>query len=143
MPVVRLKRAAESMAAGDLRTPVPQTTGELEGLADALGGAALIAAGTHRDADGQQTALDDVAQPAIAPHVTAEVRPGAQLDSREALGHYVRAATIPMFHPVGTAKMGASDDPEAVVGPDGVTCLESHLPAGRLVGLRHHAAGTW
>lgn len=36
-PVVRLKRAAESMAAGDLRTPVPQTTGELSGLADALG----------------------------------------------------------------------------------------------------------
>jgi two-component system phosphate regulon sensor histidine kinase PhoR len=36
-PVVRLKRVAESMAAGDLRTPVPQTTGELAGLADALG----------------------------------------------------------------------------------------------------------
>jgi choline dehydrogenase len=50
--------------------------------------------------------------------VTGEVRPGAQLESREALGHYVRAATIPMFHPVGTAKMGAADDLEAVVGPD-------------------------
>ena len=36
----------------------------------------------------------------------------------EALGSYVRAATIPMFHPVGTAKMGAADDPLAVVGPD-------------------------
>jgi two-component system phosphate regulon sensor histidine kinase PhoR len=36
-PVVRLKRAAESMAAGDLRSPVPQTTGELAGLGDALG----------------------------------------------------------------------------------------------------------
>ncbi|MDO8914613.1 MAG: ATP-binding protein [Coriobacteriia bacterium] len=36
-PVVRLKRAAEAMAAGDLRTPVPATTGELAGLADALG----------------------------------------------------------------------------------------------------------
>jgi two-component system phosphate regulon sensor histidine kinase PhoR len=36
-PVVRLKDAAESMAAGDLRTPVPQTTGELAGLADSLG----------------------------------------------------------------------------------------------------------
>jgi quercetin dioxygenase-like cupin family protein len=32
---------------------------------------------------------------------------------------------------------------DAVVGPAGVTCLEAHLPAGRLAGLRHHAAGTW
>jgi hypothetical protein len=24
-----------------------------------------------------------------------------------------------------------------------VTCLESHLPAGTLAGIRHHAAGTW
>jgi len=31
---------------------------------------------------------------------------------------YVGAATIPMFHPVGTAKMGAADDSMAVVGPD-------------------------
>ena len=68
--------------------------------------------------DGLEIARRIMAQPAIARHVTAEVRPGAQLDSREALGHYVRAATIPMFHPVGTAKMGAVDDPEAVVGPD-------------------------
>lgn len=68
--------------------------------------------------DGLEIARRIMAQPAVAPHVTAEVRPGPQLESREALGHYVRAATIPMFHPVGTAKMGAPDDPEAVVGPD-------------------------
>ena len=68
--------------------------------------------------DGLDIARRIMAQPALAPHVTAEVRPGAQLDSREALGHYVRAATIPMFHPVGTAKMGAADDPLTVAGPD-------------------------
>jgi choline dehydrogenase-like flavoprotein len=45
-------------------------------------------------------------------------RPGADIASREALGFYVRAATIPMFHPVGTAKMGRTDDPAAVVRPD-------------------------
>ena len=61
-------------------------------------------------------------QPAIAPHVTREVRPGADLATREQLGFYVRAATIPMFHPVGTAKMGAADDPQAVVGPDCRVC---------------------
>jgi choline dehydrogenase len=31
---------------------------------------------------------------------------------------YVGAATIPMFHPVGTAKMGVADDAMAVIGPD-------------------------
>lgn len=36
-PVVRLKRAAEAMASGDLRTPVPPTSGELAGLGEALG----------------------------------------------------------------------------------------------------------
>ena len=68
--------------------------------------------------EGLEIARRIMAQPAIAPHVTAEIRPGAAADSREALRGYVGAATIPMFHPVGTAKMGAADDPAAVVGPD-------------------------
>ena len=68
--------------------------------------------------DGLEIARRIMAQPAIAPHVKSEVRPGAALANREQLGFYVRAATIPMFHPVGTAKMGAADDPGAVVGPD-------------------------
>jgi len=32
---------------------------------------------------------------------------------------------------------------DAVVGPDGVTCLEGHAPAGTLVTLARHASGTW
>ncbi len=36
---------------------------------------------------------------------------------------------------------GTSHD--ALVGPDGVTCLETHLPAGSLAGVRHRAAGAW
>jgi choline dehydrogenase len=68
--------------------------------------------------DGLEIARRIMAQPAIAAHVKSEVRPGAALATREQLGFYVRAATIPMFHPVGTAKMGAADDPGAVVGPD-------------------------
>ena len=68
--------------------------------------------------DGLEIARKVMAQPAIAEDVTGEVRPGKELATREALGHYVRAATIPMFHPVGTARMGAADDPQAVVGPD-------------------------
>jgi len=32
---------------------------------------------------------------------------------------------------------------DAVVGPDGVTCLEAHLPAGTLAGFAHRPAGSW
>lgn len=68
--------------------------------------------------EGLEIARKIMGQPAIAPHVITEIRPGAAAGSREALRGYIGAATIPMFHPVGTAKMGAVDDPLAVVGPD-------------------------
>lgn len=32
---------------------------------------------------------------------------------------------------------------DALVGPDGVTCLEAHLPHGSLSTTARHAAGTW
>lgn len=32
---------------------------------------------------------------------------------------------------------------DALVGPGGVTCLEAHLPAGRLPEVRHRPAGEW
>jgi quercetin dioxygenase-like cupin family protein len=38
--------------------------------------------------------------------------------------------------PAGTAH-------DAVVGPDGVTCLEAHRPAGTLAGLIRREAGSW
>ena len=31
----------------------------------------------------------------------------------------------------------------ALVGPAGVTCLEAHLPAGSLTGVRRCATGSW
>ena len=36
---------------------------------------------------------------------------------------------------------GTSHD--ALVGPDGVTCLEARLPAGRLPQVRHRLVGDW
>jgi choline dehydrogenase len=69
-------------------------------------------------AEGLLIARSIMDQPAIARDVSQEIRPGRQLDTPEALLPYVRAATIPMYHPVGTAKIGAPDDPLAVVGPD-------------------------
>ena len=32
---------------------------------------------------------------------------------------------------------------DAVVGPDGVACLEAHLPAGSLEAVRRRPAGAW
>jgi hypothetical protein len=37
----------------------------------------------------------------------------------------------------------AGTDHDAVVGPDGVTCLESHLAAGSLPAVRKVAAADW
>ena len=40
-------------------------------------------------------------------------------------------------------ELPAGTDHDALVGPDGVTCLEAHLPAGRIVGLRRRPTGAW
>jgi quercetin dioxygenase-like cupin family protein len=32
---------------------------------------------------------------------------------------------------------------DALVGPNGVTCLEAHLPAGSLAGVARRPPGTW
>ena len=40
-------------------------------------------------------------------------------------------------------ELPAGTSHDAAVGPDGVTCLESHLPAGRLPGVRHRLDGEW
>jgi choline dehydrogenase len=68
--------------------------------------------------EGIEIARRIMAQSVIAGEVKGEIRPGTGADSREALRGYVGAATIPMFHPVGTARMGAADDPLTVVAPD-------------------------
>jgi quercetin dioxygenase-like cupin family protein len=40
-------------------------------------------------------------------------------------------------------ELPAGTEHDASVGPAGVTCLEAHLPAGRLPSLRRLAAGEW
>lgn len=40
-------------------------------------------------------------------------------------------------------ELPAETDHDAIVGPDGVTCLEAHLAAGSLVSLRRRPAGSW
>ncbi len=54
----------------------------------------------------------------IAAHIKGELRPGAALTDPDQLRGYVRMASIPLYHPVGTARMGARDDAQAVVDAD-------------------------
>lgn len=68
--------------------------------------------------EGMAIARRIMRQRPISPHVLAEHRPGPDFESKEALRDYVRLASISMFHPVGTAKIGTADDPEAVLDAD-------------------------
>ena len=66
-------------------------------------------------AEGIEVARKIMAQPQVAQYVTSEVRPGKDVTG-EALVGYVHLASIPLYHPVGTCRMGS--DAEAVVDPE-------------------------
>ncbi len=57
-------------------------------------------------------------QDAFKPFRGREIQPGADVQSDEALDAVVRDHAESAFHPCGTAKMGAADDPMAVVDPE-------------------------
>jgi uncharacterized protein YjlB len=40
-------------------------------------------------------------------------------------------------------ELPAGTEHDALVGPDGVTCLEAHLPAGSFAAVRRAGAGAW
>lgn len=56
-----------------------------------------------------------VAQPALAAYHPEEYKPGIQFQSDEELARLAGDIATTIFHPVGTAKMGRTDDPSAVV----------------------------
>ena len=57
-------------------------------------------------------------QPAMAEHVRHEIQPGAGLQTDDQLDAFIRGHAESAYHPCGTARMGAADDPMAVVDPD-------------------------
>ncbi|PIE06763.1 MAG: choline dehydrogenase [Rhodobacterales bacterium] len=57
-------------------------------------------------------------QPAMAPHMKHEIQPGPGVESDEALDAFIREHAESAYHPCGTARMGAADDPMAVVDPE-------------------------
>jgi len=56
-----------------------------------------------------------VAQPALAPFMPEEFKPGLQYQSDEALATLAGDIATTIFHPVGTCRMGRLDDVNAVV----------------------------
>ncbi len=58
------------------------------------------------------------AQEAFKPYVGKEISPGAQAVSDADLNEFIREHSESSYHPCGTCKMGAADDPMAVVDPE-------------------------
>ena len=58
------------------------------------------------------------AQDAFKPFVSHEILPGADATSDERIDAFIREHAESAYHPCGTCKMGAKDDPMAVVDPE-------------------------
>ncbi len=57
------------------------------------------------------------AQEALAPYVGREIQPGGAVESDEEIDAFLREKLESAYHPCGACKMGAPDDPMAVVDP--------------------------
>ncbi len=58
------------------------------------------------------------AQEAFKPYVKHEIQPGDALQTDEELNGFIKEHVESAYHPCGTCKMGALDDPMAVVDPE-------------------------
>jgi choline dehydrogenase len=68
-------------------------------------------------ADSLRLARRIVSQPALAKYEPREFKPGVEYQTDEELARLAGEIATTIFHPVGTAKMGRSTDPMAVVDP--------------------------
>ena len=60
--------------------------------------------------------------PPLADFVASELKPGAAVQSDDALDAYISATAATAHHPLGTCKMGPAGDPMAVVDPELRVC---------------------
>ncbi|MEO5737731.1 MAG: GMC family oxidoreductase N-terminal domain-containing protein [Variovorax sp.] len=84
-------------------------------------------------ADSLRVTRHIAAQPALAKYKPEEWKPGVQYQSDEELARLAGDIATTIFHPVGTTKMGADNDPMAV--------LDSRLRVRGIRGLRVVDAG--
>lgn len=59
-----------------------------------------------------------MAQDAFRPWIKCEAHPGAQAQTDDEIRDYAHRHAKTDYHPVGTCRMGAAEDPQAVVTPD-------------------------
>ena len=57
-------------------------------------------------------------QPAFSAYCGDEIQPGADVQSDEQIDAFIREHAESAYHPCGTARVGAADDPDAVVDPE-------------------------
>ncbi len=67
--------------------------------------------------EGVKLARAIVEQPALRPLVKRELAPGPRARTDEEISEYARRTANTVYHPAGTCRMGAPDDPRAVVDP--------------------------
>ena len=61
---------------------------------------------------------DILSRPALAPFAGAELFPGPAIKTDDEIDSWIRQTLETCYHPVGTCRMGAADDPGAVVDPE-------------------------
>ena len=73
-------------------------------------------------------------QPAMARYAGAEIQPGKEIETDQQIDGFIRQHCESAYHPCGTCKMGAADDPLAVVdehcrviGIDGLRVADSSI----------------
>jgi len=133
-------------AFGDPLHSFPAFTASVCNLNPTSRGTVRIKSARHEDApaiapcylstdEDRQVAADSLrvtrriaAQPALAKYRPQEWKPGPQYESDEDLARLAGDIATTIFHPVGTAKMGAADDPTAV--------LDARLRVRGVQGLR-------
>jgi choline dehydrogenase-like flavoprotein len=67
---------------------------------------------------GLRLARDILRAPAMKRYVQSEILPGPRVSTEQELFEYACANAKTDHHPVGTCRMGRSDDPDSVVTPD-------------------------
>jgi choline oxidase len=67
---------------------------------------------------GMKLARSIANQPALQRWFKRELAPGSQVQDERELSHYTRCTANTVYHPAGTCRMGASDQPLTVVDPE-------------------------
>lgn len=119
----------------------PESRGSIHIKSAAPGDHPTIITNYLKEAFDQQVVTDGVRwvrkmarQPALQPFITQETIPGADSESDEELLDFCRATGNPIYHSVSTCRMGADNDPGAVVdktlkvrGVDGLRVVDASV----------------